>query len=60
MPADSLRAHGVDAAQAAQVAALVVAAVEGTVALCRARRSTEPLDRTTAQLQSLVATVIKG
>ncbi|MFJ9543988.1 TetR/AcrR family transcriptional regulator [Streptomyces sp. NPDC101225] len=52
--ADSLRTHGADAEQAAQVATLIVAAVEGTVALCRARRSTEPLDRTAAQLLALV------
>ncbi|MCY0927934.1 helix-turn-helix domain containing protein [Streptomyces sp. H27-H1] len=57
--ADSLREHGADAEQAAQVATLIVAAVEGTVALCRAKRSTEPLDRTTAQLQTLIAATIK-
>ncbi|MFI1206919.1 TetR/AcrR family transcriptional regulator [Streptomyces sp. NPDC020802] len=56
---DSLRAHGADAEQAAQVATLIVAAVEGTVALCRAKRSTEPLDRTAAQLQTLIAATIK-
>ncbi|MFD5341055.1 hypothetical protein [Streptomyces hawaiiensis] len=37
----------------------MVAAVEGTVALCRAKRSTEPLDRTAAQLQALIAATIK-
>ncbi|ALC18403.1 TetR/AcrR family transcriptional regulator [Streptomyces pristinaespiralis] len=58
--ADSLREHGADAEQAAQVATLIVAAVEGTVALCRAKRSTEPLDRTAAQLQALIATTISG
>ncbi|GAA1162219.1 TetR/AcrR family transcriptional regulator [Streptomyces hebeiensis] len=57
--ADSLREHGADAEQAAQVATLIVAAVEGTVALCRAKRSTEPLDRAAAQLQTLIATTIK-
>lgn len=58
--ASSLRAHGADAEQAAQIATLIVAAVEGTVALCRAKRSTEPLDRTAAQLQGLIATTIDG
>ncbi|OAH10475.1 TetR/AcrR family transcriptional regulator [Streptomyces jeddahensis] len=58
--ADSLRAHGARAEQAAQVATLIVAAVEGTVALCRAKRSTEPLDRTAAQLQYLIAATIKN
>ncbi|MFF0165099.1 TetR/AcrR family transcriptional regulator [Streptomyces prasinus] len=57
--ADSLREHGADAEQAAQVATLIVAAVEGTVALCRAKRSTEPLDRTAAQLQTLIAATIR-
>jgi AcrR family transcriptional regulator len=57
--ADSLRAHGSDAEQAAQIATLIVAAVEGTVALCRAKRSTEPLDRTAAQLQALIDATIK-
>ncbi|MFG2946236.1 TetR/AcrR family transcriptional regulator [Streptomyces adustus] len=57
--ADSLRDHGADAEQAAQVATLIVAAVEGTVALCRAKRSTEPLDRTAAQLQSLIDATVK-
>ncbi|MGX1540949.1 TetR/AcrR family transcriptional regulator [Streptomyces adustus] len=57
--ADSLREHGADAEEAAQVATLIVAAVEGTVALCRAKRSTEPLDRTAAQLQTLIDATIK-
>ncbi|MFG2193977.1 TetR/AcrR family transcriptional regulator [Streptomyces sp. NPDC048639] len=56
--ADSLREHGADAQQAEQIATLVVAAVEGTVALCRAKRSIEPLDRTAEQLQALVAAAI--
>ncbi|MFF5474739.1 hypothetical protein [Streptomyces achromogenes] len=53
--ADSLRAHGAEPGQAAQLATLVVAAVEGMVAMCRAKRSTEPLDRTAGQLRALVA-----
>ncbi|MEU9858793.1 TetR/AcrR family transcriptional regulator [Streptomyces sp. NPDC047974] len=58
--ADSLRAHGADAEQAAQVATLIVAAVEGTVALCRAKRSTEPLDRVAVQLQTFIDATIKS
>ncbi|MDX3457385.1 TetR/AcrR family transcriptional regulator [Streptomyces sp. ME02-8801-2C] len=57
--ADSLREHGVEAEQAAQLATLVVAAVEGTVAMCRAKRSTQPLDHTAVQLQALVAAAIR-
>ncbi|WP_069769370.1 TetR/AcrR family transcriptional regulator [Streptomyces sp. LUP30] len=58
--ADSLRAHGAEAGQAAQLATLIVAAVEGTVAMCRAKRSTQPLDRTAEQLQALIAGAVKG
>ncbi|MGI5508963.1 TetR/AcrR family transcriptional regulator [Streptomyces sp. CA-106131] len=53
--AASLREHGADAEHAAQLATLIVAAVEGTVAMCRAKRSTQPLDRTSEQLLALVA-----
>ncbi|MFD7132020.1 TetR family transcriptional regulator C-terminal domain-containing protein [Streptomyces sp. NPDC059894] len=52
--ATSLRQHGVPTEQAAQLATLTVAAVEGTVAMCRAKRSTEPLDRAAAQLHALI------
>ncbi len=57
--ADSLREHGVGPEQAAQLATLVVAAVEGTVAMCRAKRSTQPLDHTADQLQALILATIK-
>lgn len=57
--AASLREHGADAGQATQLATLIVAAVEGTVAMCRAKRSTEPLDRTAEQLQALITAAIK-
>lgn len=57
--AASLREHGAEPGQAAQVATLIVAAVEGTVALCRAKRSVEPLDRTAEQLRTLILTTIK-
>jgi AcrR family transcriptional regulator len=57
--AASLREHGAEAEQAAQLATLIVAAVEGTVAMCRAKRSTEPLDRAAEQLQALIITAIK-
>ncbi|MGJ5831611.1 TetR/AcrR family transcriptional regulator [Streptomyces ossamyceticus] len=53
--AASLREHGAGSEQAAQLATLVVAAVEGTVAMCRAKRSTQPLDHTAEQLQALIS-----
>lgn len=55
----SLREYGAEREQAAQLATLVVAAVEGTVAMCRAKRSIEPLDRTAEQLQALIVATIK-
>ena len=42
--ADSLREHGADEVIARQTATLVVASIEGTVAICRAERSTTALD----------------
>ncbi|MEH0574152.1 MULTISPECIES: TetR/AcrR family transcriptional regulator [Streptomyces] len=57
--ADSLREHGAEQDQAAQLATLIVAAVEGTVAMCRAKRSTQPLDDTAEQLQALILATIK-
>ncbi|MGW2619638.1 TetR/AcrR family transcriptional regulator [Streptomyces sp. NPDC001500] len=52
--AASLREHGAGAEQATQLATLIVAAVEGTVAMCRAQRSTRPLDHTGDQLEALI------
>ncbi|MER6005718.1 TetR/AcrR family transcriptional regulator [Nonomuraea angiospora] len=54
MLAASLRDHGAGQAQAAQLATLIVAATEGTVAMCRAQRDIRPLDDVTAQLEALV------
>jgi AcrR family transcriptional regulator len=58
--ADSLREHGVQAEQAEQLSTLVVAAAEGTVALCRAKRSIKPLDQTAEQLEALLNSAIKN
>src|SRR5215208_6641075 len=49
--AGSLRERGASRKDAEQVATLIVAAVEGTVAICRAARSIEPLDRVAVQLE---------
>jgi AcrR family transcriptional regulator len=57
--AASLREHGAEDRQAVQLATLIVAAVEGTVAMCRAKRSIEPLDRTAEQLQALVSSAVR-
>lgn len=52
----SLHGAGVKPARARRLAALVVAAVEGTVALCRAAKSAQPLDDVQAELEI----VLKG
>lgn len=49
---------GADPAEAQRVATLVVAAVEGTVAMCRAQRSITPLDDVTTQLTRIVSAIL--
>lgn len=56
----ALSEHGADEAQALNAATLVVAAVEGTVAMCRAQRSTAPLDRVTPELVGVVTRALGG
>ena len=55
MLAQSLREHGASEADAHSVAVVIVAAIEGSVAMCRAQRSTDSLDQISAQLEMLVA-----
>ncbi len=55
--ADSLRTHGATPAAADRTATLIVAAMEGTVAMCRAQRSTLPLDQTADALENVVRAV---
>jgi AcrR family transcriptional regulator len=57
--AGSLRRRGATRRQAAQLATLIVAAVEGTVAMCRAKRSAQPLDDVALQLEALIDDAIK-
>ncbi|WP_280505136.1 TetR/AcrR family transcriptional regulator [Nocardia farcinica] len=58
MLAASMREHGATPETAARTATLVVAAIEGTVALCRAQRSIEPLDLTVEALEAAVSGAI--
>ena len=53
-----MRDRGAAAPDAERVATLIVAAVEGTVAVCRAQRSIEPLDQVTEELTQLVDSVL--
>lgn len=52
--AAALEKRGADRETATGTATLIVAAVEGAVAMCRAERSADPLDRVGEQLQRLV------
>lgn len=57
--ARNLAAHGVSRGRARSLAATVLAAIEGSVLLCRAQRTIEPLDRTLAELRTLVAGALR-
>ncbi|MEU9284179.1 TetR/AcrR family transcriptional regulator [Streptomyces sp. NPDC048275] len=52
--ADALLRHGAEPDRAPALATLVVASVEGAIAMCRARRSMQPLDRVAQQLEELI------
>ncbi|MBL7493140.1 TetR/AcrR family transcriptional regulator [Frankia sp. AgB1.9] len=56
--AESLRQHGADPAAAESLATLVIAAIEGAVAMCRAQRSTQTLDRVAAQVETLIRAAV--
>jgi AcrR family transcriptional regulator len=56
----SLRDHGATDVDAHRIAIVIVAAVEGSVAMCRAQRSAEPLDQVAAQLEVLVGLAYPG
>ncbi len=53
--ADVLVESGVEPARAPRVALVVVAAIEGAVALCRAEQSIRPLEEVAAELRELMA-----
>jgi AcrR family transcriptional regulator len=54
----SLRKEGVTPARARRLAALVVSSVEGTVALCRAARSSQPLNDVELELELALSSAI--
>ena len=57
--AQSMQQHGASAPDARRIATLIVAAVEGTVAMCRAQRTIEPLDQVTAELTRILGEILK-
>lgn len=54
----ALRREGVAPARARRLAALVIASTEGTVAMCRAARSAQPLDEVRQELELLLSSAI--
>jgi AcrR family transcriptional regulator len=53
----NLRRHGIDERRAQSLATLIVAAIEGAVILCRAERSSQPLERVVDELHALLSDV---
>jgi len=51
----ALRSEGVAPARARRLAALVIASTEGTVAMCRAARSAQPLDDVRQELELVLS-----
>ena len=58
--ATALRHEGVMPARAQRLAALVVASMEGTVAMCRAARSAQPLDDVTQELELVLSSALSN
>ncbi|MFF3515369.1 TetR/AcrR family transcriptional regulator [Streptomyces sp. NPDC002573] len=55
---EALTRQGADPDRAAGLAALIVASVEGAIAMCRAKRSMQPLGRVARQLETLIADAV--
>ncbi len=51
---DKLLSGGIDAERARRMAALIIAAIEGGVILCRTRQSREPLEQVADEIQELI------
>jgi AcrR family transcriptional regulator len=51
---------GIPEERGRRLAALIIAALEGAVVMCRAQRSTEPLDATAAELHDLLVGALSG
>jgi AcrR family transcriptional regulator len=56
--AAALRREGVPPARARRLAALTVAAIEGTVAMCRAARDAAPLEDVRVELEAVLAAAL--
>ena len=56
----ALRREGVSPARARRLAVLVIASTEGTVALCRAKRSSGPLEDVRQELELVLTEALNG
>ncbi|MCA6119449.1 TetR/AcrR family transcriptional regulator [Bradyrhizobium sp. WSM 1738] len=56
---NALRREGVAPARARRLAALVIASTEGTVAMCRAARSAQPLDDVRQELELILSSALE-
>lgn len=56
--AASLREHGVEDAHAGRLATMVIASVEGALAMCRARGDLQPLQDVGAELEAMLEAAI--
>ncbi|MHB8694344.1 MAG: LmrA/YxaF family transcription factor [Solirubrobacteraceae bacterium] len=52
--AEALIRDGANEPRATEIAALAVASMEGALAMCRAKRSTEPINKVITQLQTVI------
>ena len=57
---EALQRDGVSASRAESLATLCVAAIEGTVALCRASRNVQPLDDVGAELTLAISVAVES
>jgi AcrR family transcriptional regulator len=56
----ALKREGVAAGRARRLGTLVIASVEGTVAMCRAARSTQPLEDVRLELEAILTEALAG
>ena len=56
---DGLQRDGITPARARRLAALIVASIEGTVAMCRAARGAQPLDDVSQELELVLTASLK-
>lgn len=56
--AEALHQYGAERKQAKEIATLIIAAIEGALVMCRAKRNAQPLEHVASQLEALVRSAI--